>query len=81
MIFAVIGAICYVASLFFSLSPEVLMRIKDETKEAIDKGDTQAFSESITHPIKEDLASKKAHLIERVRQKLKDGVDNLIDTP
>jgi hypothetical protein len=78
-IFLIIGALWYGAGLLFNLRPEEISQVKQDATLAIDSGDTSVLLESISSKVKNDLGQRKATLLERIRHKLKDGVDRMFD--
>lgn len=77
-IVAVIGSIWYGISFFRGLSPEEASFVKEQTLKAIDSKDTGELTNSLSQKIQEDVAQKKANFFERVRQKAKTLINDLL---
>jgi hypothetical protein len=73
-------AIWYGVSLFLSLDKEEKIHVKKEAIEAIDSGDTQPLlTGHFSERMKADLQQKKSHVIDVIKQKLKNVIDKLMD--
>lgn len=79
IIIFVVVAIWYLVNFFMTLNTQERGRVKKDVIEAIDSGDPTVFTAPIKERVREDLTQKKNDFFERMRDKLKNAVDWLID--
>jgi hypothetical protein len=79
IIIFVIGSGYYVVNFFLAMDKDSLRKVKYDAVEAIDSGDMNTLLGPLSEQIKKDLSHKKSSFVEKVKQKLKDTINFLID--
>lgn len=78
-IITVVVAIWYFVSLFMALNEDEINHVKKGAIEAIDTGDSSAFTQPISEKVKSDLLQKKQSFLEQMRGKVRDSIDRLFE--